>query len=103
MAGVLSWVALSCASVGLLVVALVPSLTGRMWRTDAVELRRFRLFKEVLTDNMSAHLALVTVPDPASGAVRPHAPAGTCSCPSVPSAAPALTRAEDAPAAAAHV
>lgn len=112
MAGVLSWVALSCASVGLLLVALVPSLTGRMWRTDAVELRRFRLFKEVLTANMSASLALVTAADPASGAVRRHdAGAGGCSCPTVPPAAgtrpvapaPARPRPEEAPRAAARV
>ncbi|MBM9509590.1 hypothetical protein [Actinacidiphila acididurans] len=56
MAVVLTWVALSGASVGLVAVALVPSLTGRMWRTDTVELRRFLLFRQVLTDNLCARV-----------------------------------------------
>jgi hypothetical protein len=65
MADVVSWVALSCATVGLLLVALVPSMTARMWRTDAVELRRFGLFKEVLTANMCARARSAAAAGPA--------------------------------------
>jgi hypothetical protein len=57
MAGVLAWIALSCASVGLMAVALMPSTIGRMGRADAAELRRFRMFREVLTANMSPRAA----------------------------------------------
>ncbi|GAA2647989.1 hypothetical protein GCM10010425_68660 [Streptomyces spororaveus] len=54
MGGILLWIVLISTSLGTVFTALSPPGAGRLWGVDALELRRQRRFKQVLSLHVDA-------------------------------------------------